>query len=308
LLKVDLNLLKVFHAIYTTGHLTRAGIQLGMTQPAMSHALRRLRALFDDDLFVRSAQGMVPTSRADELAQPVADGLSRIHQAVSRPTPFDPATTPHTFRLGISDYASIVLLPHVMARIRREAPLVDVRASPISSHRLGDLAWRRITYEQLEAGVLDLAIMHGRSHGRPFQTELLFSETAVCICATGNPWVGDHMTLETFLKLGHVKVSGADQDRTWVDELLGKRRLQRRVVLTLPHYAAAARVVADTDLVATLERRIARACAPPGRLRFLDPPFPSRQDEIVLVWHRRNRDHPGLRWLRATIRGCAAEL
>ncbi len=305
----DLNLLKVFDAIYCCRHLTRAGERICMSQPAMSHALRRLRDLFQDPLFIRTSDGMVPTARAEEVAPLVGEALDRVQSALAAPHAFDPGTAEHVFTVGVNDYGSFLVIPGLMSHLRKQAPGIRVRTIQIGTTQLEHRGYHQTSYEHLDAGSIDISIMHRRNHPSRFDEEPLFAEASVCIVARENSAVGEKMDLETFLRLGHVKVYfESDEDPTWIDLELESRNLTRRVVVTLPHFPAAFATVAGSDLVATIPLRMATAFAPTDRLRFLEPPIPPLENQIVQVWHRRNTGSPTHRWLRGMVKEVCKEL
>jgi DNA-binding transcriptional LysR family regulator len=290
---VDLNLLVVLDAILTEGNVTRAAERVGMTQPAMSQALARLRRLFDDPLFVRTPRGMIATARASELAAPVRRALGEIDRALASSPSFDPRTARRAFTLATLDHGELVILLPLLQRLAAEAPGIDLRVRPL---RFADLE------EELESGAVDLAIGVLAPGDEPsLNGQKLFREHFVCMVRADHPEVGATLSLAEYVALDHALVSPRGRPGSLVDAELAKRGLERRVALVVPHFAVAPMIVARSDLVLTVPERIAHAFAAMLPLRTVPPPLELPGFDVVQLWHeRRQQDRPHT-WLRGLV-------
>ena len=290
---VDLNLLRVLDALLTTRHVTRAAERLGLSQPAASHALARLRALLDDPLFVRTPTGLTPTPRAAQLADPLRAALAALEAAVLGGAAFDPATARRTFTVATTDYGSFVMVPPLLERLRRDAPGVDL--------------WVRNTqpdaFEQLALGDADLAVgpLSPAAARASIHARLLYEERFVCMVRKGHPAVRRGLDLATLAALSHVLVAPRGAPGGVVDEVLAKHGLARRVALAVPHFLMAPHVVAGSDLVVTIGARVAAAFVELLPLQVFEPPVPVPGFKVSLAWHARTHHDPAHQWLRAAI-------
>ncbi|MCZ0738430.1 LysR family transcriptional regulator [Phreatobacter sp. AB_2022a] len=294
---VDLNLLVAFEALMLERHVTRAGRRIGLAQPSMSSALTRLRLLFDDPLFVRSAGGMQPTPRALALAQPVGAALGEVRRALAADAPFEPATTRHRFTIAVTDYGDLVVVPALVGLIRRTAPGVDLAVRPITD--------ARDSLQKLERGELD-ALIGGHLSASP-QTirRQLFTERFACIRAAG---ARGRLDEQRYLASPHALFSSVGGDGTpgAVDAMLAERGLKRRVAVTLPHAVAVPFAVAGTDLVATMAERIARRFAQAAGVSLAALPFPLAPFAVDLIHARHAAAPAALAWLIDQIVAAAA--
>ena len=294
----DLNLLKAFDALYAERHVTRAGQRIGLSQSAMSGALTRLREVFDDELFVRSPTGMLPTPRADDIAGPISSSL-QLMQSVLQDDGFDPALADHIVTIAMTDYAAFVLLPPLLARLAVEAPRLELRIRGIfGKDEVVDL---------LDSGEASLALSVPVDTSARIMTRLILREGFACIARPGHPAFAKGADIETFAAAPHLLVS-PEGDRTGVvDRKLAVLGLTRRVVLSLPQFLVAPFVVAETDLIATLASRVAKrfAAASLG-IVVHEPPIAVSDFSLAMMWHRRVDDHPATVWLRDCIAGIAA--
>lgn len=297
---LNLNLLKVFAAIYTTRHLTRAAMELRMTQPAMSHALRRLRAQTGDQLFVRSPQGMMPTIRAEQLAPVILDALRSLDEALSTKPIFDPSRAQRSFRISASDLASIVTLPALVPQLAEEAPGISLVVAQIS------IGGTDRIFDQLDQGAIDLAIASVPRVPKRFGSAVLFRERAACVVARDHPFIADAPTLEQFLEARHVRILLGEEEETPIDSWLAHRRLARRVAMSTTHLATALRVVAGTDFVASAPLQTSIALAGETDLRFLKHPIALDETSVRMVWHARYDEDPAHAWLRARTQSAAS--
>lgn len=285
---VDLNLLVVLDALLHERHLTRAAARLPMSQPAVSHALARLRTLLGDPLFHRTRGGLRPTPHALALEAPLRDVLAQVRRLLAGAV-FDPAASRRTFRLAMSDYGASVVLPPLVRRLRAEAPGIDLEISYTS--RGGMIAG-------VADGQLDLALAVFGETPADIRRAVLFQEPFVCVmdaAGTAGP-----LTLDAYLARPHVLVAASQDQRSGeVDAALARLGRARRVALRLPHWTAAPAVVAGTDLVLTVAQRTVMP-TPPG-LAVQPVPFPIAPLGFEMIWHERTDGDAGLRWLRESL-------
>lgn len=290
---IDLNLLTSLHALLEAQSVTRAAKQLGLTQPAVSHALRRLRELLGDELLVRTPHGMTATPRANELRPAVRAALDAA-EAVLRATPaFDPASADRAFVIAMADQAAYLLLPRLMARLTREAPgvRIDVRGAPLD--RLAE--------------DVDLAI--GLFHDEPasVRDEPLFDDQFVCVLRAGNPAARGALDTKRYLALEHLLVAPRGLPGSPLDDLLASRGQRRHIALVVPHFLVAPHVIAATDLVWTAPASLARVFAQQLPLAVREPPFRLGGFTIWMRWHVRLDGDPGLAWLRGALKAVAPD-
>ncbi|HET7714432.1 MAG TPA: LysR family transcriptional regulator [Bauldia sp.] len=295
---LDLNLLIVLKALIAEKSVTRAAALLGLSQPAASHALARLRKALGDRLLVRTPQGMEPTPRARAIAEPLERALADLARAINRPGPFDPARARRRFRIATDDYHEIVLLPRLLARLWHEAPGIDIRVTPVSDRSGRDLAEGRIDL------IIDPVTVLGPLPGAYAQR--ILDERFVCAVREGHPAVGKKLTLEVLVKLPHVLVAPAGRPGGVVDAALTKLGLRRRVAVEIPHFLAVPAIVREIDAVATMPERIARAFG--AGLRILAPPIDLPSFTIETVWHERHHGDPAHAWFRGLVAEVARSL
>lgn len=290
---LDLNLLRVLDALLLERHLTRAARRVGLSQPATSHALARLRAHLGDPLFVRGPGGLVPTERAARLEAPLRAAMGALAAAVSGGEAFAPATAQATFSIATADYGAFVLLPAMLERLAREAPQVDLWVRAVSADPL----------EQLARGDADL-LLAPLPGARPLATihaRLLYRERYVCVVRKDHPRARRGLDLDTWCELPHAFVAPRGSPGGVVDEVLAKHGRRRRVALALPSFLIAPHVVACSDLVLTVGARIAEAYAALLPLKVLDAPVPLPGFEVRMWWHERTHHDPAQRWLRKVV-------
>lgn len=290
---IDLNLLVALDALVTEGSVTKAGQRIGLSQPAMSNVLGRLRRVLDDPVLVRTSQGMVPTPRIAELIGPVRKALGELEGALTAAKSFEPSKADRTFRVTTMDHAWVVLLPQLARLLTRQAPGV----------RLDFLPFSDTAEAALESGVVDAAILPGRRYGRGagFQRAELYDDNFDCLVRKDHPVVKRRLTLENYVALGHVLASPRGRRGGLVDLALKKKGLSRRVQVIVSHFAAAPFVVAETDLITTVPRGVARPFARMLNLRVLPPPIEFEGGPWFLVWHERALHDPAQTWFRELI-------
>ena len=291
---MNVNLLVAFDALLTERHVTRAAKRVGVTQSAMSNALKQLRALFDDPLFVRHARGITPTTRALAAERPLRDGLAKLAEVLAAPR-FNPRTAARTFVVGASDYVELVLLAPLLSALARSAPGVRVELRSWGRHEVP---------EALTRGELDLALGYFDAIPAGHAGEHIFEEHFVCLVRRTHPRVKTKLSLKSWIAIPHVVVSERG-DPTSIDRALGKRGLKRTVGARVSHFLMVPALVAATDLVAAVDSRVAAKFAKPLGLRVLPLPIPMPNSRIGMVWHERMGSDPGHAWFRRTIAAVA---
>ena len=291
---IDLNLLVAFDALMAERSVTRAAARIGRTQPAMSAALARLRALFADELFVRSPRGLEPTPRALDLGGPLSDALAQIQRTLDFTQTFDPMGSKVTFTLALSDHPAFVLLPRLVRHLATHAPDVVL-------HVLG-FTNRERAEELLDSGAANAAVGVPASWGATILTKPLFQERFVSIVRKGHPLLSKskRVTLKRFLSFPHLLVSPEGDREGLVDRKLAEQGLTRRLGLSLPQMYAAPRIIASSDLVATLMEGVVVSSAN-AQVDIFEPPLALPRASFFLAWHRRNDSHPAQRWFREAI-------
>jgi DNA-binding transcriptional LysR family regulator len=293
----DLNLLIVFDAVMQERSVTRAGNRIGLSQPAMSHALNRLRYMLKDELFIRTPDGMVPTPRAETLAQPLRSALSEMQLALE-PAAFDPAASDRRFALAVNNYAAVVLAAPLVAAVSAAAPAVSLDLRPSGTLDVVD---------RLDRGDLDLTVGSMDSPGERFATAPLFEDPFVMVMRRGHPVSRRKLTPAAVAALPHLDISSSREDTSFKDRWLAEHGLVRRIALRAP-YLSAASILVQSDLVVTLSRRIAQEFVRNHPLVICKPPYDSPLVRTVMLWHRRLDRHPAHRWLRDVILSVAKSL
>ena len=296
---VNLNLLLVLDALLVERHVSRAARRLGLSQPAVSNALGQLRALFDDPLLVRTGGKMVPTERALALGPPLAQVLAGVEAVLAGPGAFDPRTAERRFVIAATDFVEFVLLPRLLGRLGREAPGVRLQIVAWPHHRVPPT---------LESGDVDLMIGFFPDVPAHHAHARLFADEFVCIVRKNHPRVGARLTLKTYTELSHVLVTPESAGPGVVDVELAKRGMQRTVGLRISHFLMVPAIIAATDMVAAVSRRVAEDAARRLPLRLLPPPLPLPRGTVGQVWHARTESSPAHAWLRRTVEEMAREV
>jgi DNA-binding transcriptional LysR family regulator len=300
---LDLNLLVALRALLTERHVTRAAARVRLTQPAMSHALARLRAVLGDPLLVRTRSGMTLTPRAEALAEPLERLLGDLSKLLAPPERFDPSRATRTFRVATSDYVELVLMPAVLAHAWKEAPNVNVQLRSFDMPGL-----ELLDQDRADVVIAPASIAKGSRGGMLVQH--LLNERFVCVVREDHPTVGRRLSLDQFLALPHALITPGGSAGGIVDSALAKLGRRRRIAVEIPHFLVAPFLVEKTDVVLTLAERVARALAPSVRLRVLSPPpeLDLPGFEVSMLWHERHRADPAHAWFRSVIAGVAKKI
>lgn len=291
---LDLNLLVALDVLLRKESVTEAAREIGLSQSAMSHALGRLRELFDDELLVRSGRKMVPTVRAAELKEPLREALLRLEAVVAPREGFDPATSEAKIVLATNDYAQFVLLPPLIEKLQSRAPGIDLRVRELGGEP---------PTERLAGGAVDLALTLGLPEHVPetLYRRDLFKLDLVSVVRADHPAVGEELDLETFAKLPHILVSPRGDDQGVVDFTLKRLGKKRRVAVVVPHFMVAPHLAASTDMVLTTARSVVESFAQFLPIRLLEPPVELERGTVSMVWHPRSHRDEAHRWLRKEI-------
>ncbi len=292
-MSLDLNLLRVFDALMQERKVVTAAHRLGLSAPAVSNALARLRRATGDELFTRTAQGMQPTPHALSIAQTLGGALAAIEQSLARPAGFDPATSSRRFRIAMTDIGEIVFLPALMRALQEQAPQVGletVRNSP------GEAPGH--TRDEMARGGIDLAVGWLPDLDAGFHQRRLFEQRYVCLMAAVHPLATGPLTLERFCGARHALVAAEGTGHERIDRLLRRHGVRRSTLLQLPHFVAVPWIVRDSDLVVTVPLKLAERVAAPLGLVMRELPLALPAFEVNLFWHQRVQADAGHRWLR----------
>lgn len=285
----NLNLLIVFDAVMATGSVTKAAERVGLTQSGASNALASLRTMFDDPLFERVGHEMRPTPLAQSISEDVRRGLESLQRALEPPG-FEPSRIDRQFVLGLPDFLQLVLLPELTSTVRRCAPEARVRAVTWPHQRVPD---------ELATGEVDLVAGFFDRIPDEHASSVLYDDQYVCLIRPEHPGLVDgQLTLESWLSYGHVVVTTEESGPTGVDRALGDVGLERRIAVRVDNSLAVPDLVAETDLVAAVDRRWAAKHAMTDRLQTVPTPLDLPAGRVRLVWHRRLESDPAGDWLR----------
>lgn len=290
--RLDLNLLRVFMAVMQERSITQAGSRLGLTQSATSAAVNRLRQQLNDQLFVRTRQGMEPTSLAIALATPVGNAMGLIRDALEESRGFDARTTAREFRLLMTDVGELMFLPRLTAWVHEHAPGVRLSCRQVPRDQYG---------AELETGGADLALGMLPLGERDFVQQRLKDETLVCLACAGNPVARKRLTMDVFLSLPHVVIRAPAMGDRFVVKALGERAGRRKIVAEVQHYLSVPMILRDSPFLAVVSTSVAAELAGPNRLAALPLPFKLEPLAIRQFWHKRWNNDPGHRWLRSGI-------
>jgi DNA-binding transcriptional LysR family regulator len=295
---VDLNLLVVIDALVTERSVSRAARRLHLTQPAVSHALGRLRTLFGDRLFVRTPLGMAPTSFTEHIAPRIAAMLQGVSDLLTRQeaAAFEAASSQRRFNVGMTDYTAFVLMPALARHLEACAPHVELVVRP--TDRVSGIGM--IDREEVEL------VIGGTFPSQPsyLSSAPLLSEKSLCAARSGHPAFARRLTRRAYLSGLHLHVSPWGE-RGYIDDVLHRQRVSRRIGLTIGHFLLAPAILEQTDLIATLPERVVRPMATRFALSVSEPPFDLGATEILQYWHRRLDANAGLLWLRQQVAAIA---
>jgi len=289
---IDLNLLVIFNQLLIDRRVSTTADKLGLSQPAISNSLKRLRTLLKDELFVRTARGMEPTPYALHLIEPIGYALSTLQNALNQRDSFDPAISERTFTLGVTDIGEIYFMPTLMAMLSSEAP--NIKISTLR-HNTGHLS------DDMAAGNVDIAIGLLPSLTTGFFQRRLFKQRYVCLFRQGHPTARNPISLAQYKSLPHVGVTSTNTGHSEVDEWMIRKGISRDIHLHVPHFVAVGHILQSSDLIATVPERFAQKCSGPFQLETSPLPFKLPEIAINLFWHAKYNREPANMWLRQRV-------
>jgi DNA-binding transcriptional LysR family regulator len=288
---LDLNLLLAFDAIDRERNITLAAERVGLSQPALSNALARLRKLLNDPLFVRTAKGMEPTPYAVRLSGPIRKACELIDGALKIDASFDPTRTSRKFSVYMTDIGEAVMLPRLLRHLQTFAPRIGINVETIPKHGI---------QEAMTSGDVDLAVGLFEGLGGGFFEQRLYRDDFVCIVRADHPTVGNTFSQQQFIDLPHVLVSsGGTGHEAAIEKIVVKQRVKRSVALSVPHFLALPAIVAQTDATGTVPRKLALSFMNSINIKLLTSPIKFPTIEIKQHWHARYHHDPANKWLRS---------
>lgn len=294
---LDLNLLVVFATLWDTQNVTRAGERLALSQPAVSHALRRLRERLGDELFVAGRHSLVPTARAAELIGPVREALSRLDDVLQGSTPFVPATAQRKFRIASGDFVEFLILPGLIQHIAREAPGVMIEVLPLPSNNALPAL--------LENGEIDLVIGTPTTLGAGLSQESITTVSLLTLIWQREGLPPGRFPLDLYLERPQVMIETHQRQGNIIDATLQAQGLARRIGVLVQNFMAMPVIASQTGYICNLPGPIAKAFAETFGLSCHEPPVDFPAPELVAFWHARFDTDSGLEWLRKQIKACA---
>ena len=296
---VDFRLLLAFDALIAERHVSRAAVALGLSQPAMSHALAKLRQQFDDPLLARTSTGFEPTPKALELIDPVREAIRQVNRLFTEGSTFVPLTSSDAFTVRMGDMNEVLFLPELLRRLQERAPniVLTVQHLPPSE-----------TIRALEASAIDFAVSALIKHSKSVHSLELAKDRMVCVMRKDHPAATGPLTTRDFLALRHLRIVQSAGDMRFVEEALLKRGLRRRVMATTPHWLAASYLIERSDLVAALSASMVHRLNSDGRFAVRPLPVGGAEFSWRLYWHRRYDARPAHRWIRTMFESVAREM
>jgi DNA-binding transcriptional LysR family regulator len=289
--KLDLDWLHVFVEVYKTQNVSRAAERLGIAQANASVALNKLRRHFGDRLFARTSRGMEPTPYAQQIFPELRDAIERLTRLSGARSGFEAASATREFRICMTDISEIVVLPALLNHLRRVAPGVTIEAERISTD----------TPRRLEAGEIDLAVGFMPHLEAGFYQQTLFQQDFVCLAAGNHPRIRTKPTKAQFLAEHHIVVTTSGTGHSIVDTVMAKKGYERRIALKVPSFLGVARLVARTELLVIVPRRLGEALAQQEQVRLLEPPLHLPAFAVKQHWHERFHADAANAWLRQTV-------
>ena len=287
--QIDLNLLVIFNQLLRDRRVSSTAEKLGLSQPAVSNALKRLRVLLKDDLFVRTSRGMEPTPYAMHLLEPIAYALGTLENALNQRDAFNPLTSEREFTLSLTDIGEIYFMPTLMDALAQRAPLVRIQTLRNNEGHLS---------ADMESGVVDIAVGLLPSLTTGFFQRRLFKQRYVCLFRKGHPNAKNPITLTQYKTLPHVGVTSVNTGHGEVDQWMQKKGIRRQMRLQVPHFVAVGHILQSSDLIATVPERFAQRCE--GPFQLVTSPLPVKLPDIAihLFWHGKYNRDPANMWLR----------
>jgi DNA-binding transcriptional LysR family regulator len=296
---VDFRLLLAFDALIAERHVSRAAAAVGLSQPAMSHALAKLRQQFDDPLLARTSTGFEPTPKALELIDPVREAIRQVNRLFTQGSTFDPLTSSDVFTVRMGDMNEVLFLPELLRRLQERAPNIALTVQHLPPSE---------TVRALEASAIDFAVSALIKHSKSVHFLELAKDRMVCVMRKDHPAATGPLTTRDFLALRHLRIVQSAGDMRFVEEALLKRGLRRRVMATTPHWLAASYLIERSDLVTALSESMVRRLNSGGRFAVRPLPVGGTEFSWRLYWHRRYDARPAHRWIRTMFESVAREM
>jgi DNA-binding transcriptional LysR family regulator len=293
---LDLNLVRVFVALYDTSSVTAAAQRLGVTQPTVSYGLGKLRDGFGDRLFLRSPKGLVPTAAAERAYRSFSSALADIEGTLQ--AGFEPALSDRRFRVAMSDLGALCVLPPLLARLQAAAPATQLEAVQLNLNGLVD---------DLASGKLDAAIGNLPALREQTRSELLFHEHYVCVISRDHPSIGESLSIEEFVGARHAMASAPSSGQPLVQQTLAEHGIERKLALRVPHFSVLPQLIAGSELLTTVPSRIAQLFVSQASLRILQLPVTVKPFEVRVHWHPRQEGSAAGRWLVRQIAAATAD-
>jgi DNA-binding transcriptional LysR family regulator len=288
---VELKLLTIFEEVYKTRSVSQAGENIGLSQPSISIGLAKLRHYFNDPLFVRTSRGMEPTPHAEELIKPIREALTLLRRALGHQIVFDPLTSNRAFRISMTDISQVVMLPTLMTHLKTAAPSVRIETLHIAQD----------TPRNLESGEADLGIGFMPQLEAGFYQQKLFEQSFVCMVSKDHPRIRSELTLSRFVDEAHIVVTTSGTGHQIVDKVFETEQIERRIALRLPSFLGIALIVAKTDLLVTVPRRLAEMLSEHNDIKVFPSPVKLPSYQVKQHWHERYHNDPGNIWLRGVV-------
>jgi DNA-binding transcriptional LysR family regulator len=291
MLDLDFRQLAIFEAVYRKQNVSAAAEHLGIAQATVSVGLAKLRQRFNDPLFVRTAKGMQPTPRADQLIEPLTSAYQLVNQTIQNQAKFEAAKSNRVFRLCTTDVGQVVFLPPLVNFAQQNAPQIRIEVSNTSS----------ALARQLESNEIDLAVGFLPQLEAGFFEQTLFEESYVCVVRTNHPRIKKHLSVKQFGDEQHVEVTPAGNAQGVVEKALQKHQLSTTQAIRLPSYVGLATLLTQSNLIATVPSRFAHTLAQAGNIKILKPPLALPGYAVKQYWHMRYHKDAGNQWLRAAM-------
>ncbi len=288
---LDFHLLLTLKALLEEKHISRAALKINLSQPATSRALGRLREIFQDPLLVKEKNGWVLTERAAAICQPLQLIINQTHALVSPPS-IDPASMKGEIVIAARDYESATVLPSIVNHLGKEAPQLAVQLVTLQEDEL----------DSLEKQKVDFILTATENCSVSLYRQVLYEENYICLIAKNNPLYNLGLNLERYLAAKHCTVMTSGYGLSAIDKILNKNHYTRRIALRASHFFAAGEIVANTDLIATLPKRLGEILCRQNQLKMVELPFSVPSFPIYLYWHVRQHGNPAHQWIRGIFK------
>ncbi len=296
---IDIQLLLGFEALMTERQVTRAAESMGLSQPAMSHLLSRLRIKFGDPILYRTARGMEPTPLALELIEPISNALRQIEGLFDHQKIFSPKESKQSFNIRMGDMNEFLFLPHILLAMQEESPNIRIKVNHLSPLE---------TIKALDNGELDFAISAKLKPPKSIHSIDLLEDKMVCIMNKNHPLAKEKLVVKNFTNLRHINIVQSVIDTRFIEDDLSNLKLERNIVLNIPHWLAAPGIVEQTNLIAAISERMAKKLEP--KYEFVTKRLPVGESNFYwkLYWHSRLDSDPSQKWLRELIKKVCSSL